>query len=460
MAYESAIKSDSFISRWVPGCNNYPRSLQSAASLNRVFSLIFSETPTTIYQYISVVPDIVCGLKNRVISNFLQGDFLIQSGSSNAKEPPDVGEIKIGTLNILGFNEDLTRKVGGLPKWKDRFTSIVNKIRDADLDVLNLQEVMDAELAYALYEEFKSEYFHFAIDIGPGLVGMPSGLMVMSKFKIEDPRFSPFEKKVGGDHWTNKGIFDYTIRLSAQKTVHIANSHFQSGPFDEQGSTRSGLIAMLKRCFGFDEVLTIENTRNAQAEQAKKILENGGVMCGDLNSDRLRDEYTSFPLNPAVDSNVKEPVTDAVTCTVYFEHYNEIRDIIIAKETLAANVEEKAFKAAKHLLEIKKRADEGASINDFFTIDELSKETQEIAVDYIKSHVGEDVTTEKVREFLAHLYESLDRIVGVNLPNDIKVENAIVTPMFDVEKSNMDEVQCSDHHLLSATIRLFNPLTA
>ncbi len=136
-----------------------------------------------------------------------------------APEKP-VHDIKLMTWNILGFTGGLQYSCGGCIPWRDRLGGIVAEIQKSGADVVVLQEVFDTALAEALIEQFRGEFAHFYIHLGPNSYGMESGCMVFTKTSVSHFSNHPFSN----NKWTMRRGFAI---LEIDNKVRIVATHLE-----------------------------------------------------------------------------------------------------------------------------------------------------------------------------------------------------------------------------------------
>lgn len=423
-------------------------SLSASRTMNKwMFGLIGNQN-NSFLDYLAAVPMAAIGLGKRVIADLTQdGDFQILEGDAEVKELEDGQEFTIATWNMLCFPEEMTRFTGGLPKWKERLDGIIGKIKEADADILVLQENMDPEAGYTIFNhpDIKKEFARCLLESGMGIIKMPSGLMVLSKLELHDVQAELLRTKIGGDHFVNKMIVHFKIKDVSGRVAHIAFSHFQSGSPEKKGKTRLNPLV-------HSEEMSIQQVRN---DNAKQILETGAdIICGDLNSDRLRTEVENFPLNPAVNDRVLDSITDEETCTTYFEHSNGIRE-----KHRDDWSDDQIHEAAQHVLEMRKRVfDENET--DLEAILAADGEYQTAAADYIRSEIkGKENPVQAIKDLLVNMSESLDRNVlvlreGETAENSkLIVGKTTIIDTYDTSKPNTPEFQISDHKIVKRVYR-------
>ena len=155
--------------------------------------------------------------------------FTYMKGEAEEKGPSDT--VTILTANLLGMPGDYTWFFGGTSHIDQRIAPLSEKIKEVDADVVCLQEIHEVDSGKAFYEALKGQYAHFYFNIGqgdytkdPDAIVMNSGLMIASKYPIEDARFIPFRQE-GRQMGINKGFFFGTVKMEDGSSLGIVNTH-------------------------------------------------------------------------------------------------------------------------------------------------------------------------------------------------------------------------------------------
>jgi endonuclease/exonuclease/phosphatase family metal-dependent hydrolase len=225
-------------------------------------------------------------------------------------------EFTVLTLNTCFVPGSFPLLFGGvyLP-WEERVSSLADKIRLLNADVVCLQEVHAEDACYALYEELKNEYQYFYAAIGPRVLGfsletlgLPSGLFVASKYPIENPQFTLFS--VSGFPM-NYGFFDFVIKNKDTPIGHVYTTHMQSLDYDK-----------------FSEIRALQLQQIVEKMQEDLVGEDTKIpyfLCGDLNIPYGSGEPGEVLIRTHFydDYNKNQtPVSESNrTCTDYFTNY-------------------------------------------------------------------------------------------------------------------------------------------
>ena len=182
-------------------------------------------------------------------------------------------EPKILSWNIFGFPAGLNYTCGGCIPFRKRFPEIEKLIKDQSAEIVILQEcLMDASVTEMFVDAFKDQYAHLFIHNGPASVlrgQLESGLLVMSKYPVEDYSFTPFNNTLGA---IRRGFV--TLKVKAQDgrpSFAVIGTHMASGYSVEDAKARKEQLAQIRD----------------HANQLKDVA--GVFLAGDLNIDAQRD---------------------------------------------------------------------------------------------------------------------------------------------------------------------------
>lgn len=125
--------------------------------------------------------------------------------------------LRLLTLNTWGLPAPLGKKIAL------RAQAITAAIQDYDLVLL--QEVFHAQLFQNLQ---KSGFPHVYRHHNPGRLRQGSGLMLLSRFPLQNLHFTPFKTAIWPDRLAHKGLLWARVELGAHSLL-LGNTHFQSG---------------------------------------------------------------------------------------------------------------------------------------------------------------------------------------------------------------------------------------
>ncbi len=140
-------------------------------------------------------------------------------------------ELKIITFNIWDLH------VGVVKDRQWRFGKLIQKIIDLDADIVCLQESWDVEHQYELRKQLTPKYY---TTIGDGKIktrnilwkkfDTAGGLIILSKFPIEDCEFIPLSRWPNTsltEFFAKKGFLFATINTPT-RSIKIINTHLQA----------------------------------------------------------------------------------------------------------------------------------------------------------------------------------------------------------------------------------------
>ncbi|HUD01972.1 MAG TPA: endonuclease/exonuclease/phosphatase family protein, partial [Rhabdochlamydiaceae bacterium] len=184
-------------------------------------------------------------------------------GSKNAQEVSKES-ITLASWNIAAFPSGLAY---ARPIWQ-RFDKIVEKIRNMDADIVVLQEcLVDSRLPEAFIEQFKDQYAHFFIHIGPHAFGPESGLLIMSKCAVSNFDFEFFTNRSSTQFNINRGFA--TLEAKAQR---------DGLPFAVIGTHMDARMDMDQNGHQLDNSIGSENRKKQLLQIQRKATQ---VLCKD-----------------------------------------------------------------------------------------------------------------------------------------------------------------------------------
>lgn len=192
----------------------------------------------------------------------------------HSKELPSSKTFSLLTWNVCFVAAGYPITDGGVLPWSERIDRVIDKIVEQDADVNCLYETFDTKSAFYLSEKLKEKgYTHIYFDIGPQALGASSGIMVASKYAIENPEFTPFpdEALVGRAKYSAKGVFSFDLSSNGSAFAKVFATHLQHSeepefPTSEEVEARRQQMRVI--------------IEKIQGEEGKAI-----VVTGDLNLD-------------------------------------------------------------------------------------------------------------------------------------------------------------------------------
>ena len=188
----------------------------------------------------------------------------------------------VATFNLLAFPAGLNYTCGGCTPLRNRFSGIVALIREAKADVIVLQElVMDTKTLELFAKEFEQEYAHMFVHNGPNLVGVESGLMVLSKLAVTAYSFTPFNDQYWG---MMRGFTMLEAKANPQDATSsftIIGTHMEAGSTVASNKIRDSQLKQIhdaaNKCTSSKAVIlagdTNINMKNTVAVQESRIAE-------------------------------------------------------------------------------------------------------------------------------------------------------------------------------------------
>ncbi len=128
--------------------------------------------------------------------------------------------------NICCVNGGYPISDGGVMPWTFRIDKIIHKILERNADVNCFYEVFDIQTALRICNAMEPKgYTQFYFNIGPKPIGVSSGMMIASRYRLYNPEFTPFpqETLVGRTKYAAKGVFSFDVG----KVAHVCATHLQ-----------------------------------------------------------------------------------------------------------------------------------------------------------------------------------------------------------------------------------------
>lgn len=171
------------------------------------------------------------GIGLRALGSYLQKEpFIHVQGSEEPKSLPADRSFSLLSWNICCVGAGYSISDGGVLPWSFRIDGVIEKIVEKDADVNCLYETFDSKSAFYICEQLKQRgYNHFYFNIGPKAVGVSSGILIASKYKIHNPEFSPYpqDSLVGRTKNAAKGVFSFNLMSRGEHFARIYSTHLQ-----------------------------------------------------------------------------------------------------------------------------------------------------------------------------------------------------------------------------------------
>lgn len=233
-----------------------------------------------------------------------QNGYTHVKGDAPEKPFPADGRYTAMTWNVCAIGGGLGRDHGGVIGWQDRLDAIVEEIRQADPDILSLNEIYDRACGDSvsfgffkdsLIEKLKDRYAHFFLDMGANTWGSVSGHFVASKFAVENASFTPFSSNATFD--AQKGFFSFDIRTSPQTVTRFIATHLmydvKPETYERDSTIRMRQIAQIVRHIAQEQLLLIFKERPLEKVLLASFRDLKAIkglpptiVLGDLNIDR------------------------------------------------------------------------------------------------------------------------------------------------------------------------------
>jgi endonuclease/exonuclease/phosphatase family metal-dependent hydrolase len=214
-----------------------------------------------------------------------ESDFVYIQDAGNDIEEKDT--LCVFTCNVCFFDYPLSTFFGGLSSWKKRIDPIIEKITAEKADIVCLQEVFSPQASQELYRRLKGSYPNAYLHIGKQSNPLPletfnvsSGLLVFSKYPLEEPEFVAFNKR---PLLRPYGFFHFKVHLPNKAPIHLFTTHLQPGSSFQDAAYRKSQIQQL-----------LKKMESQTAELAT-------FLCGDLNIDLKSREDAAIILHKHFD---------------------------------------------------------------------------------------------------------------------------------------------------------------
>lgn len=242
--------------------------------------------------------------------------FLFEHGAA-AKSLPESKIFTLLSWNICCVAGGYPITDGGVAPWRDRIDRVIDQIVSKDADVNCLYETFDTAAAMLIAEKLKERgYAHIYYNIGPKAIGLSSGILVASKYKIDNPEFDlfPQDSLVGRTKNAAKGVFAFDLASRGGNFVRIFATHLQHSeepqfPTPEEIKARRKqmeiIVSKVDQARG--KCLVVTGDLNLDDREFAVSSWQGGfdrgepfpgeTWCGDASCARLVGKRVSGPLN-------------------------------------------------------------------------------------------------------------------------------------------------------------------
>lgn len=169
----------------------------------------------------------------KVPCNFDKKLFVhVKPGSSGAREPHHFKtdeEHRLISWNLAAMPAVMRRHNYTRPV-SNRMHEVVDYVQRHNPEVVALQECFTDEAVDILEKGLGKEWPHSLHHVGQNIIGLNSGLMIMSKYPIiGEPIFECFEGKSGTNALSQKGCLGVILDLGEGKRAVVVNIHLEAG---------------------------------------------------------------------------------------------------------------------------------------------------------------------------------------------------------------------------------------
>lgn len=260
------------------------------------------------------------GIFLRTLGAALQrSPFIHLHGDSAEKSLPQDRSFSLLSWNICCVGAGYPITDGGVLPWSDRIDAIVDKILEKDADVNCLYETFDTKGAFYLANRLRAKgYTHIYFNMGPRALGVSSGILVASKYSIDNPEFTPFSQEtlVGRTKFATKGVFSFDLfdrkfPFARIHATHLQHSAEPSFPTAEEISAREKqmniilgkLPSLTNRCTLVTGDLNLDDNEYLASSWHKRFTKGDAfspsekTWGGDAFCAKMMDQRPSAPLN-------------------------------------------------------------------------------------------------------------------------------------------------------------------
>lgn len=171
-----------------------------------------------------------------ITASMTREDYSIRTVKMEDREnhvPNKREKIVVGQFNVCAGPDMMSRRNQVTPAL-DRVDQWVALAKDPkklnQCDVILFQELFHTEAAERLIETLKLYYPYAVYNVGSKTMTLNSGLLILSKIPLQNPRFWPHGvNRVGDDKFANKGVLAVTAQISQGSQVVLMNTHLNGG---------------------------------------------------------------------------------------------------------------------------------------------------------------------------------------------------------------------------------------
>ena len=164
----------------------------------------------------------------RTVANVWRRDFTFIHPAVSTPLQTRINQINIRTFNAAMMPEFICIANGVRPT-RQRIKELAEILLQKEDDVVCLQELFETEVNDYLAEQLKEKFPYIICNVEHRTLGIGSGLMIASKYPIEDAQFWKHDDCGGYDELANKGTLAVKIKPTADQTVLIFTTHLNAG---------------------------------------------------------------------------------------------------------------------------------------------------------------------------------------------------------------------------------------
>jgi exonuclease III len=196
--------------------------------------------------------------------------------SENVTPPKPKAELDLRTYNV-GFIYDAMCLATDLRPVAVRAAEIVKAFNaeEDSPDVICFQEMFSVEGTRIISDGLKNKFPYIIHSVGPHASGLNSGLMIASKYPIEEVTFRRFNNLLGVEKLSSKGLLSVRVDLGEGRYANVYNAHTQALLGKEKAQTRFDQFKQIV------EWMDIDHTRD-QLLRGHRV-KSGDFLMGDLN---------------------------------------------------------------------------------------------------------------------------------------------------------------------------------
>lgn len=182
---------------------------------------------------IALLPCILLGITGiglQSIASFASREFvLICPNEQLPASDAAMKKLKIGTFNAYMMPSWISIFIHNYSLSRERVQAAAQGVLESDVDVLCVQEMFDKEATDQFMALIKHKYPYIIYNVPSSSLKLGSGLLIASKFPIENPQYWEHSIKIGTERLSSKGTIAATIRVSSNQKISVFNTHLEAG---------------------------------------------------------------------------------------------------------------------------------------------------------------------------------------------------------------------------------------